>query len=421
VHLRERLGAYRVYLILNGAISFFLTIIFTINIVYHIESAGLDPLQLVLVGTLLETVCFLGEVPTGIVADLYSRRLSVIIGVFLIGIGFLIEGSFPVFGAILLSQVFWGLGATFMSGAEEAWIADEIGEERAGRAYLRSAQVRQLGALIGAPVSVVLASIALNVPILIGAGLTIALGVFLILVMPEHGFAPAPRGERSSWSSMKRTLTDGGRLVRRRPVVLNILAITLFFAMFSEGYDRLGKAHLLEDFTLPTFAGLDAVLWFGVISVAATLFSIASTEIVRRRVDTNSHTQVTRLLFAFDALLIGGVLGFALAGNFWLAIGLLLFCEVLRDFHYPLTTAWLNQSIDDSRVRATVLSLNGQLGAAGQIPGGPLTGYIGKTISLRAALIAAAAILTPTLPIFARALRKGAPEPVAAEEVVLRL
>ena len=31
-------------------------------------------LQLVLVGTLLETVCFLFEIPTGVVADRYSRR-----------------------------------------------------------------------------------------------------------------------------------------------------------------------------------------------------------------------------------------------------------------------------------------------------------------------------------------------------------
>ena len=39
------------------------------------------PLQLVLVGTTLELACFLFEIPTGIVADLYSRRLSVVIGV----------------------------------------------------------------------------------------------------------------------------------------------------------------------------------------------------------------------------------------------------------------------------------------------------------------------------------------------------
>ena len=37
---------------------------------------------------------------------------------------------------MLAAQVIWGLGATFISGALEAWIADEVGEERAGHAYL---------------------------------------------------------------------------------------------------------------------------------------------------------------------------------------------------------------------------------------------------------------------------------------------
>src|SRR6187551_3087200 len=101
--LRERLSATNVYLILAGGSSFLLMLNFTINLVYQVETVGLNPLQLVLVGTLLELVCFLGEIPTGVVADVYSRRLSIIIGYVLLGIGFIIEGSFPRFETILLA------------------------------------------------------------------------------------------------------------------------------------------------------------------------------------------------------------------------------------------------------------------------------------------------------------------------------
>jgi DHA3 family tetracycline resistance protein-like MFS transporter len=52
---------------------------------------------LVLVGTVLEPSVFIFEIPTGIVADVYSRRLSIIIGQVLIGLGFMVEGLFPVF------------------------------------------------------------------------------------------------------------------------------------------------------------------------------------------------------------------------------------------------------------------------------------------------------------------------------------
>ena len=93
--------AYRVYLILSGVSSLLFSLIFTLNLVYQAQVVGLTPLQLVLVGTTLETSAFLFEIPTGIVADLYSRRLSVIIGFFLIGVGFTIEGSLPFFAAVL--------------------------------------------------------------------------------------------------------------------------------------------------------------------------------------------------------------------------------------------------------------------------------------------------------------------------------
>jgi MFS transporter, DHA3 family, tetracycline resistance protein len=135
------MSAYWVYLIYEGALSFLLTMIFTASDIYQVTLVGLTPLQLVLVGTTLETAILIFEIPTGVVADAYSRRLSVIIGVTLIGIGFLTEGSFPSFISILFAQVIWGLGYTFTSGATQAWISDEIGEAAAGRAFLRASQV----------------------------------------------------------------------------------------------------------------------------------------------------------------------------------------------------------------------------------------------------------------------------------------
>ncbi|MBK9055067.1 MAG: hypothetical protein IPL78_30455 [Chloroflexi bacterium] len=78
------------------------------------------------------------EIPTGIVADLRSRRLSLLIGYVIIGIGFLMEGLFPFFVPVLLAQVVWGIGYTFTSGAQDAWLADEIGESKLTQAYLRA-------------------------------------------------------------------------------------------------------------------------------------------------------------------------------------------------------------------------------------------------------------------------------------------
>ena len=51
-------------------------------------------------GTVLETSAFFFEVPTGVLADTYSRRLSIIIGIFLLGAAAMFEGSIPLFGTI---------------------------------------------------------------------------------------------------------------------------------------------------------------------------------------------------------------------------------------------------------------------------------------------------------------------------------
>ena len=99
----------------------------------------------------------------------------------------------PTFAAIMLCQVIWGVGITFVSGATDAWLADEVGEAVAARLYLRGTQASQLGALIGTGASVALGSIRLNLPIVLGGALIVGLGVFLAFAMPERGFRPAPQ------------------------------------------------------------------------------------------------------------------------------------------------------------------------------------------------------------------------------------
>src|SRR5438105_8833515 len=164
----RKLDAFAIYLLTEGGASLFFSMIVAVNMIYQVTVVGLNPLQLVLVGTVLEATAFIFEVPTGVVADVYSRRLSIIIGYILVGVGFMLEGLVPRFEAILLAQVLWGLGYTFTSGASEAWVADEIGEQNSGRAYLRAAQVSQLAAVAGTLAGIVLGSVQINLPVVVG-------------------------------------------------------------------------------------------------------------------------------------------------------------------------------------------------------------------------------------------------------------
>ncbi|MHB1482883.1 MAG: MFS transporter, partial [Bellilinea sp.] len=100
----KRHKAETVYTVYNIFVSALFALAFTVNMVYFVTVAKLDPLQLILVGTALEASILVFEIPTGIVADTISRRLSVILGVFLMGIGTFLSGYIPVFTSILVAQ-----------------------------------------------------------------------------------------------------------------------------------------------------------------------------------------------------------------------------------------------------------------------------------------------------------------------------
>ncbi|MEW5872180.1 MAG: MFS transporter [Chloroflexota bacterium] len=409
----RKAGAYRIYLIMEGSTAFLFSMIFTASSVYQVTVAGLTPLQLVLVGTTLETVAFLFEVPTGVVADVYSRRLSIIIGMFLIGAGFIIEGSFPLFWTILLAQLFWGVGYTFTSGATQAWITDEIGEAAAGRAFLRSNQVGNLTALLGIGLGILLGSLRVSYPIQLGGLGLILLGVFLLALMPETGFTPLPREERNSWQSMVHTFRQGLHTVRQRPTLMSILSIGFIYGLYSEGLDRLWTKHLLDNFVLPWSQVLQPVVWIGIIRMAGLLIAVGATEVARRRLDTQNFANVARTLMGITALLVVALFTFALARVFVLAVLAYWLVDISRNVIGPIYTAWVNQRLD-SGVRATVLSMSSQVDAIGQIAGGPLVGWIGSALSVRAALVTSSLILAPILGLYGRLSRRGPEAEIAA-------
>ena len=411
----QRPHAYTTYLLSEGTASLFFSMIVAANGIYQVTTVGLNPLQLVLVGTVLELTAFICEVPTGMLADMFSRRLSIIIGYLLIGVGFMLEGFVPRFEAILLAQVLWGMGATFTSGATEAWISDEIGETRAGPAFMRAAQLGQITAVAGTLAGVVLGSVQISLPIIVGGALTSVLGLVLIAIMPEHGFKPRPRAQTGA-QHVRARLRDSAGMLRRRPALLTILAIGVVFGSFSEGYDRLSTAHMVENFTFPTFVDLQPIAWLGAIRIAIMLLSAASLEVIRTRIDTNNHHSVVRALSWLYSILTLAVIAFGLAGSFALAALTMVVAALVRRTINPIYMAWVNQRLD-SQVRATVISLSAQADALGQMAGGPVVGAIGTLWSLRAALVAAGLLLSPIL-LLVRYTGRQHEQPQLAEEAI---
>jgi DHA3 family tetracycline resistance protein-like MFS transporter len=413
---KTKRAAYSVYLFSEFTVSLLFSMMFTVDAVYQVSMVGLNALQLVLVGTTLEISAFLFEVPTGVVADVFSRRLSIIVGMFIMGLGFVVEGSFPYFAPILLAQVLWALGYTFTSGATEAWIADEVGEAQAGQAFLRASQIGTIGSLLGIVPGIVIGLLGVNIPIVLGGVLLMGLGAVLVAIMPETGFKPTPRENRNTFQSMLHTFKSGVRTVRGKPALINILTIGFILGLYSEGFDRLWTPHLLNDITLPAIGDLQPVVWFGVIRGIGMLLGIVVTEIVRRRVEASQHGPVARAVLILISGMVVGLLTFALTGSFVIALIAFWGFSALRRTLGPLYMAWVNQHAESS-VRATVISMSSQIDALGQILGGPIVGVIGLALGIPVSLTICAVVLATALPLLIRTIRIDRHEAAIQQEV----
>ena len=373
----------------------------TMSAVYRIQEAGLDPIQLILVGTVLEISIFLFEVPTGVVADVRSRRLSLIIGYAMIGLGLVLEGVLPLFATILVAQAIWGIGYTFTSGARQAWLADELEDGiGVGRIFLKGAQLEQVGALAGIALSVLLATISVALPLIVGGIMFVILAVVLLVIMPERGFSPTPHINRTSWRDMRTTFAAGVTTTRTHPVLMAIIAIELFTGASSEPFDRLWTLHMLEIFEFPSLWGLNSLVWFGVIGAVTLLIGTVTTWFIRRIFVVDEPRTPRRLLTVINASLIVSTLVFALSGSFALAVSMVIVTTVLRRISEPIADVWLIQHTE-SAYRATVFSLRGQANAFAQVALGPAMGFLAVMSTLRTALVGTSTLLAPSQVIYA--------------------
>ena len=400
----KKISAYKIYLLYSGITALLFSLVTTVMIVYHIENVHMNPLQLILVGTVLEAVCFIFEIPTGIVADVYSRKLSIIIGLILIGIGFTIEGSMPIFSAVIISQVVWGIGSTFTSGSVDAWIAEENENVDFNQIYLRAAQVGQIGSVIGIILATILGNFSVRIPILLSGVLFVVFALFLVLFMPENSFRPCAPEDINTYEKMVYTMKRSVGFIKSKPTISLLLLVTLFYGLSSEGYDRLSTAHFLRDTTLPKLWNLQPVTWFGIFGIAGMVLSAISMQFIIKRLRANSKIRSAVILLITNTFSIMSMAVFALTRDFSIMLIAYLSTNMFRSVNEPILNAWINRHIDDN-ARATILSTNGQINSLGQIIGGPFIGVLAANISVSFGIACTAILLTPVIVLYALSIK----------------
>jgi DHA3 family tetracycline resistance protein-like MFS transporter len=367
---------------------------------YLVRILQFSPLQLILMGTAMEAMVFIGEVPTGVVADTYGRRLSVIVGFLGMGAAIVGVGLSSTPWLVIALWGGWGFAYTFQSGAYEAWITDEVGVQNVGSLFLRGQRLSSAGSLLGLAGGVAIGYFSLRAAVIATGGVELFSGFVCLLLMPETGFTRRARSRGAMWETAK----SGVRFMRGSRLLLILAATELIAGFGAEAFDRLTEAHVIRDVGFP--ASISPVFGFGAVSAVSMVFGFFAVMPLIRRVDRDGVGAVGRTLVLFTLVTIAAQILFAVGSSFWFVMAIFLVAMLSRSLLAPLYTTWLNDLITDSSVRATVLSISGQANAIGQAVGGPVLGVVGNVLGIPYALVAGALTTLPAAALYARATQR---------------
>ncbi|MYA73724.1 MAG: MFS transporter [Acidimicrobiaceae bacterium] len=350
-----------------------------------VDDLQLEPYQLALLGTALELSGIIGEIPTGAVADLISRRLSIIASFVIMGPILALAGVFESFWLIALTQVGWGLAWTLHSGADVAWLTDELrSPDRVDRLLISRAKVQLAANALGVPIALALVATTTRTTAIVVAGASIsAWGLVLAMTMPETGFE---RTARAAGAEFKRIVGVGTRLTARtRP--LRLLAISsLFYGLGSGVVDHLDLARLVE-VGIPS--DVDEVFLYGALALVQAAAGIVLIRLIERRLIDVPAARVLSLLMLLAGVAIAVTAG---ANVGWAIFVGLVMQEALRMTAEPFITMIAN-SHSESDVRATMLSFMSQAYAGGEILSGVFLGVVASVAGIGTAFAIGAIIV----------------------------
>ena len=397
----------KTYITLTLLSTFAASLIWGINTLFLLD-AGLSITEAFVANAFFTVGMVLFEIPTGIIADTFGRRMSYLLGAATLFASTLLYLWLWQLGAPLwvwaLASIGLGLGYTFFSGATEAWLVDALAAtkyEGSLEAAFAKGQIAEGAAmLVGAAAGGVLAQLTnLGVPYLVRA---IVLGVtFVVTLRLMHDIGFTPRKTQSILTETRAILAASLRFAARNRLVRWLMlaspfsggvAIYGFYAMQPYLLELYGRG---DSYAI---AGLAAAIFAGA-QIAGGLLAPS----VRRRFGRRTTALIVGTLLSAGALaLIGLVPHFA-----WVLVLLTIWATVYAAV-LPIRDALINALIPSAQ-RATVLSSDNLLASSGAAVAQPALGKIADVWGYPASYVVAAGVQLLAWPFLLLARREQAP------------
>ena len=355
---------------------------------YLVVEAGLSPFQLVFLGTAQALTVTLAEVPAGVFADAFSRKWSLFVAHLLMGVGMFATGLVLSFSALVVTQMIWGLSWTFSSGADVAWVTDELDDsERTTTVLVDAAKWGQAGSALGVVVIGALAWWTTLSTAIVSAGVgMLVLGCFVAVTFSETRFRRARAGE--IFGTSLTTLRQGLLRLSSHRVLIHILICTYLVNGADEAFGRLYTKQLV-DLGLPALA--TPIFWFTLLTVTTLLISIAALSLANRMLKLGAKNY--RVYSNAAGIGAFGLGMFAIAEN---SAPAALFVLVVTGAAMPVirtvSVIWANQNAS-SDVRATIQSFLSLAENLGEMTLGFSLAIVASYAGIPAAVIGSCTIL----------------------------
>jgi MFS family permease len=401
----------RVYLTLLLGNTLAASFIWGINTLFLLD-AGLSNLEAFAANAFFTAGMVVFEVPTGVVADVWGRRVSYLLGTLtLAGSTFLYwllwVTSAPFWPWAIVSMLL-GLGFTFFSGAVEAWLVDALkfaGYEGGLEAVMGRGQMVSGAAMLGGSVlgGVIAQTTSLGVPFLMRVGVLVAMFFVAQRMMQDLGFTPEPSS--SPLQDMRQLFDSSIDYGLKNPPVRWVMLAAPFASGVGIYTFYALQPYLLELWGNPkaySIAGLAAAIVAGA-QILGGYLAPWFRRLFRKRTSA-------LILATISSVAILAALG--LTDTFWIALALLTLWAMVFAAEMPIRQAYLNDMIP-SRQRATVLSFDSLMASSGGVVIQPALGKVADAYSYSTSLVIGSLVQLAAAPFLVASRREGAPADTA--------
>lgn len=181
---------------------------------------------------------FLFEVPTGAFADSYSRKFSVLIGLFFSAVIVFFMGFAQTFWEIFVIWALLGFFSTFISGAQEGWVIGNLNKKKRKdlhQEFFIKLQVISAAGFIAAPLlgSLIVAQEGMGFLWTVFAAGFLVCGLVLLFA-PEH-YRPVNASISKALHNNLSLAKKGFRVVLKKKQLLYLMLGGLFYIFMSIG------------------------------------------------------------------------------------------------------------------------------------------------------------------------------------------